>query len=77
MTNVAQHMRLWSVVSVSCMVCFDYSDQELAQKIKTELQPWFGNQVEDWSHILKLIKYVDCFQLAVLKDDLTIADNEN
>jgi hypothetical protein len=24
--------------------------KELAQQIKTELQPWFGN-VEDWAHI--------------------------
>jgi hypothetical protein len=55
MTNVAQHMRLWSVVLVSCMVwSFDHSDQELTQKIKTELQPWFGNQVEDWAHIKTL-----------------------
>jgi hypothetical protein len=50
------------------------TDQELAQKIKTELQPWFGKQVEDWSHIKTYkVKYA-LPQLAVLKDDLTIAD---
>jgi hypothetical protein len=39
------------LTSVSCNGLFDFSDLELAQKIKTELQPWFGNQVEDWAHI--------------------------
>jgi predicted NAD/FAD-dependent oxidoreductase len=62
------------LVSVSCNGMLDYSDQELTQKIKTELQPWFGNQVEDWSHIKTYkVKYA-LPQLAVLKDDLTIAD---
>jgi hypothetical protein len=41
------------LISVSCNGLFDFSDLELAQKIKTELQPWFGNQVEI-GHILKL-----------------------
>lgn len=30
------------LISVSCNGMLDYSDQELTQKIKTELQPWFG-----------------------------------
>jgi len=62
------------LVSVSCNGLLDCSDQELTQKIRTELQPWFGNQVEDWAHIKTYkVKYA-LPQLAVLKDDLTIAD---
>jgi predicted NAD/FAD-dependent oxidoreductase len=62
------------LISVSCNGLLDFSDQELAQKIKTELQPWFGNQVEDWSHIKTYkVKYA-LPQLAVLKDDLNTAD---
>jgi protoporphyrinogen oxidase len=62
------------LVSVSCNGLLDYSDQELTQKIKTELQPWFGNQVEDWSHVKTYkVKYA-LPQLAVLKDDLNTAD---
>ena len=62
------------LVSVSCTGMLDYSDQELAQKIKTELQPWFGNQVEHWSHLKTYkVKYA-LPQLAILKDDLNTAD---
>ncbi len=62
------------LVSVSCNGLLDYSDQELAQKIKTELKPWFGNQVEDWAHLKTYkVKYA-LPQLAVLKDDLNTAD---
>jgi hypothetical protein len=55
------------LISVSCNGLFDFSDLELAKKIKTELQPWFGKQVEDWSHIKTYkVKYA-LPQLAVLK----------
>jgi hypothetical protein len=61
------------LVSVSCNGLLDYSDQELAQKIKTELQPWFGNQVEDWAHIKTYkVKYIASARCS--KDDLTTAD---
>jgi phytoene dehydrogenase-like protein len=62
------------LISVSCNGLLDFSDLELAQKIKTELQPWFGKQVEDWSHLKTYkVKYA-LPQLAVLKDDLNTAD---
>jgi predicted NAD/FAD-dependent oxidoreductase len=62
------------LISVSCNGLLDFNDQELAQKIKTELQPWFGNQVKDWSHIKTYkVKYA-LPQLDVLKDDLNTAD---
>lgn len=62
------------LISVSCNGFLDCSDQELAQKIKAELQPWFGKQVEDWSHLKTYkVKYA-LPQLAVLKDDLNTAD---
>jgi protoporphyrinogen oxidase len=62
------------LISVSCNGLLDCSDLELTQKIKTELQPWFGNQVKDWSHIKTYkVKYA-LPQLDVLKDDLNTAD---
>jgi hypothetical protein len=39
------------LISVSCNGILDFEDQELAEKIKKELEPWFGKQVEDWSHL--------------------------
>jgi DNA phosphorothioation-dependent restriction protein DptG len=38
------------LISVSCNGILDFEDQELAEKIKEELEPWFG-QVEEWSHL--------------------------
>jgi protoporphyrinogen oxidase len=62
------------LISVSCNGILGFEDQELAQKIKDELQPWFGNQVEDWSHLKTYkIKYA-LPNLKVLKDDITIDD---
>lgn len=62
------------LISVSCNGILGFEDQELAQKIKDELQPWFGNQVEDWSHLKTYkIKYA-LPNLTVLKNDLKIAD---
>ncbi|MEZ7505649.1 NAD(P)/FAD-dependent oxidoreductase [Flavobacterium sp. Arc2] len=62
------------LISVSCNGILDFEDQELAKKIKEELEPWFGKQVEDWSHLKTYkVKYA-LPNLTVLKDDLTIAD---
>ncbi|NRT14368.1 phytoene dehydrogenase-like protein [Flavobacterium sp. 28A] len=62
------------LISVSCNGILDYTDQELVQKIKSELQPWFGNQVEDWSHLKTYKVNYALPNLTVLKDDLTIDD---
>jgi protoporphyrinogen oxidase len=62
------------LISVSCNGIVDFGEQELADAIKTELQPWFGKQVEAWSHLKTYkVKYA-LPNLTVLKDDLTIAD---
>jgi protoporphyrinogen oxidase len=62
------------LISVSCNGIVDLSEQELADAIKIELQPWFGKQVEAWSHLKTYkVKYA-LPNLTVLKDDLTIAD---
>jgi protoporphyrinogen oxidase len=62
------------LISVSCNGIVDLSEQELTDAIKTELQPWFGKQVEAWSHLKTYkVKYA-LPNLTVLKDDLTIAD---
>lgn len=62
------------LISVSCNGILDFDELELTQKIKDELQPWFGNQVEDWSHLKTYkIKYA-LPNLKVLKDDITIDD---
>ena len=62
------------LISVSCNGIFDTTDEELAQKIKTELQPWFGNQVANWSHLKTYKVNYALPNLAVLKDDLTVND---
>jgi phytoene dehydrogenase-like protein len=62
------------LISVSCNGILDFEDQELAEKIKKELEPWFGKQVEEWSHLKTYkVKYA-LPNLTVLKDDLTITD---
>jgi len=62
------------LISISCNGILDLDEQELVQKIKNELQPWFGKQVEEWSHLKTYkIKYA-LPNLKVLKDDLTIDD---
>ncbi|MFT4983504.1 MAG: phytoene dehydrogenase-like protein [Flavobacterium sp.] len=62
------------LISVSCNGILDFEDQELAEKIKEELEPWFGKQVEEWSHLKTYkVKYA-LPNLTVLKDDLTITD---
>jgi phytoene dehydrogenase-like protein len=62
------------LISVSCNGIVDLSEQELTDVIKTELQPWFGKQVQAWSHLKTYkVKYA-LPNLTVLKDDLTIAD---
>ena len=62
------------LISMSCNGILDFEDQELAEKIKKELEPWFGKQVEDWSHLKTYkVKYA-LPHLTVLKDDLTITD---
>ncbi|WP_339919187.1 NAD(P)/FAD-dependent oxidoreductase [uncultured Flavobacterium sp.] len=62
------------LISISCNGILDLEDQELAKKIKEELEPWFGKQVEDWAHLKTYkIKYA-LPNLTVLKDDLTISD---
>ena len=62
------------LISVSCNGILDFEDRELAEKIKEELEPWFGKQVEDWSHLKTYkVKYA-LPNLTVLKDDLTITD---
>jgi phytoene dehydrogenase-like protein len=62
------------LISVSCNGILKLNDQELAQKIKTELQPWFGNQVANWSHLKTYKVNYALPNLAVLKDDLTATD---
>lgn len=63
-----------TLISVSCNGILDFEDQELAKMIKKELKPWFGNQVEDWSHLKTYkVKYA-LPNLNVLKDDLTSTD---
>jgi predicted NAD/FAD-dependent oxidoreductase len=62
------------LISVSCNGIIDFEDQELDEAIKKELEPWFGKQVEAWSHLKTYkVKYA-LPNLTVLKDDLTIAD---
>jgi predicted NAD/FAD-dependent oxidoreductase len=62
------------LISISCNGILDLEDQKLAKKIKEELEPWFGKQVEDWAHLKTYkIKYA-LPNLTVLKDDLTISD---
>jgi protoporphyrinogen oxidase len=62
------------LISVSCNGILDFEDEELAEKIKEELEPWFGKQVEEWSHLKTYkVKYA-LPNLTVLKDDLTITD---
>jgi protoporphyrinogen oxidase len=62
------------LISVSCNGILDFENQELAEKIKEELEPWFGKQVEEWSHLKTYkVKYA-LPNLTVLKDDLTITD---
>jgi hypothetical protein len=61
------------LISVSCNGILDFEDQELAEKSKGT-RPWFGKQVEDWSHLKTYkVKYA-LPNLTVLKDDLTITD---
>lgn len=62
------------LISVSCNGILDYTDQELVQKIKSEMQPWFGSQVEDWAHLKTYKVNYALPNLTVLKDDLTIDD---
>jgi protoporphyrinogen oxidase len=62
------------LISVSCNGILDFSDEELAQKIKTELQPWFGNQIKDWTHLKTYQVNYALPNLKVLKDDLTATD---
>jgi protoporphyrinogen oxidase len=62
------------LISVSCNGILDFENQELAEKIKEELEPWFGKQVEDWSHLKTYkVKYA-LPNLKVLKDDIIIDD---
>ncbi|PKH66669.1 FAD-dependent oxidoreductase [Flavobacterium sp. ALD4] len=62
------------LISVSCNGILDFEGEELAEKIKEELEPWFGKQVEDWSHLKTYkVKYA-LPNLTVLKDDLTVTD---
>lgn len=62
------------LISVSCNGLLDFDELELAQKIKDELQPWFGNQVENWAHLKTYKINYALPKLSVLKDDLEIAD---
>lgn len=62
------------LVSVSCNGIFDLSDQELTHKIKTELQPWFGQQLTQWQHIKTYKIEYALPKLKELKDTITIAD---
>jgi predicted NAD/FAD-dependent oxidoreductase len=62
------------LISVSCNGILDFDELELAQKIKDELQPWFGNQVENWEHLKTYKINYALPKLSVLKDDLEIAD---
>lgn len=62
------------LISVSCNGILDFDELELAQKIKDELQPWFGNQVEKWAHLKTYKINYALPKLKVLKDDLKIDD---
>ena len=61
------------LVSVSCNGIFDLSDQELTHKIKSELQPWFGQQLTQWQHIKTYKIEYALPKLKELKDTITIA----
>ena len=76
MSNVSSHYAPAGkvLISVSCNGIVDLTDEELAQKIKTELQPWFGTQVANWSHLKTYRVNYALPNLAVLKDDLTATD---
>ncbi len=76
MSNVSSHYAPAGkvLVSVSCNGLLKLTDQELSHKIKTELQPWFGQQSEQWKWIKTYeIKYA-LPKLKVLKDNVTITD---
>jgi phytoene dehydrogenase-like protein len=60
-----------SLISVSCNGMSELTDAELSVKIKKELEPWFGNEVTNWT-LLKTYKVGYALpKLKRLKDALT------
>lgn len=59
------------LISVSCNGAYDLSDAEWSQKIKAELHPWFGNQVENWSHLKTYTIAYALPKLSVLNDEVS------
>lgn len=59
------------LISVSCNGAYDLSDAEWSQNIKAELQPWFGNQVENWSHLKTYTIAYALPKLPVLQDEVS------
>jgi phytoene dehydrogenase-like protein len=62
------------LLSISYNGIPDLSDEELAENMKTELKPWYGNQVDNWKMIKAYrIRYALPNQEKV-KNELSIAD---
>lgn len=76
MTNISQAYAPEGkvLISVSCNGVFDCSDAEWSQNIKAELQPWFGSQVENWSHLKTYAIEYALPKLSELKDEVTQTD---
>lgn len=62
------------LVSVSCNGILGLSEQELIDKIKSELTPWFGQELQDWELLKSYEIQYALPKLKELKDDVSLTD---
>ena len=76
MTNVSPEYAPQNkiLISVSCNGISDLENSVLSDKIKLELNPWFGAQTEKWAHLKTYkVKYA-LPKLDTVRDDMTETD---